>query len=43
MKPSPILEQFIYVLLIVISLAALWLVANAPVTFLDSQVVYQGF
>lgn len=36
-------NRFIYALIVVLSLAALWLVFNAPATFLNSRVVYQGF
>lgn len=43
MKIPPIIERSIYVLLIAASLLALWLVANAPDTYLNSHVVYQGF
>jgi hypothetical protein len=35
--------RFIYGLLVVLSLAALWLVFNAPANFLNARVVYQGF
>jgi hypothetical protein len=41
MNPK-ILEQFVYILVIVLSLIALGLVALAP-GFMDTQVVYQGF
>ena len=41
MNPK-ILEQFVYLLVIVLSLVALGLVALAP-GFMDTQVVYQGF
>ncbi|HTR43496.1 MAG TPA: hypothetical protein VMH87_17935 [Pseudomonadales bacterium] len=37
-----ILEQFVYILVIVLSLVALGLVTLAP-GFMDTQVVYQGF
>ncbi len=43
MKPQPILERFVYALVIALSLAALWLVLNAPSSFLNARVVYQGF
>jgi hypothetical protein len=42
MKPR-IIECGVYVLLVVLSLAALWLVLNAPASFLNARVVYQGF
>jgi hypothetical protein len=38
-----IVEHGIYALLVVLSLAALWLVFSAPASFLDARVVYQGF
>jgi hypothetical protein len=43
MKPPPIVERALYALVIALSLIALWLVANAPATFLNARVVYQGF
>lgn len=43
MKLPPIIERLIYGLIIVLSLAALWLVHNAPSSFLSAHVVYQGF
>ena len=43
MKPPRIIERAIYGLLIVLSLVAIWLVLNAPATFLNTRVVYQGF
>ncbi len=43
MKPSKILERLIYALLIALSLAAVFLVINAPNNFLNARVVYQGF
>jgi hypothetical protein len=36
-------ERFIYAVIFVLSLAALWLVFNAPANFLNARVVYQGF
>lgn len=41
MNPK-ILEQLVYVLVIVLSLVVLGLVTLAP-GFMDTQVVYQGF
>jgi hypothetical protein len=41
MKPA--VERFIYAVVVMLSLAALWLVLNAPETFLNVRVVYQGF
>jgi hypothetical protein len=41
MKPA--VERFIYAVVVILSLAALWLVLNAPETFLNARVVYQGF
>ncbi len=38
-----IIKGFIYTLVIVLSLVAVWLVLNAPVNFLNARVVYQGF
>jgi hypothetical protein len=43
MKLPQIVECAIYALVVVLSLAALWLVENAPATFLNIHVVYQGF
>jgi len=42
MNPKPNLENFIYALVIVVSLIALALVALVP-GFMDAQVVYRGF
>lgn len=36
-------ERCLYTLIIVLSLAALWLVLNAPANFFNARVVYQGF
>jgi hypothetical protein len=33
----------VYVIVVVLSLVALWLVANAPANILNARVVYQGF
>ena len=38
-----IINRFIFTLLVVLSLVALWLVFNAPATYLDTHAVYQGF
>ena len=43
MKTTPLLERFIYALVVVLSLAAVWLVLNAPADFLNIHSVYQGF
>lgn len=43
MRKHPGLKPFIYALVILLSLAALWLVANAPSTYLNTRPVYQGF
>jgi len=43
MKLPQITERLIYVLVVVLSLIALWLVANVPADFMNSRVVYQGF
>jgi hypothetical protein len=43
MKAHPITEHIIYTLVVVLALAALWLVANAPADFLNAHAVYQGF
>ncbi|MGA3162954.1 MAG: hypothetical protein ABSD77_01955 [Verrucomicrobiota bacterium] len=43
MMPRLIIERLIYVLVVVLSLVALWLVLNAPTNFLNARVVYQGF
>jgi len=36
-------DMFVYAVMVVLSLAALWLVLNAPANFLNARVVYQGF
>jgi hypothetical protein len=43
MKTDGLIERIIYALLVAVSLAALWLVMNAPPAFLDARLVYQGF
>jgi hypothetical protein len=43
MKLPLIIERFIYALLVGLSLAAVWLVLNAPENFLNARSVYQGF
>ena len=43
MKTNPFIERFVYALVVVLSLATLWLVLNAPVNFLSVHAVYQGF
>jgi hypothetical protein len=42
MIPKPVFEYFIYGLVIILSLAAVALVAFAP-GFMDAQLVYRGF
>jgi hypothetical protein len=37
------IKRLVYFFLVVLSLAALWLVFNAPANFLNARVVYQGF
>ena len=36
-------DRFVYAVIVVLSLTALWLVLNAPANFLNARVVYQGF
>jgi len=43
MKIPPIIERATYALVVALSLVALWLVLNAPASFLNARVVYQGF
>jgi hypothetical protein len=43
MKINGLIERLIYALIIVLSLVALWLVANTPASLLNARVVYQGF
>ena len=43
MKLHPAIEASVYVLIIVLSIIALWLVLVSPVDMLNSRVVYQGF
>jgi hypothetical protein len=43
MKIPQIVEGAVYLLVVVLSLVALWLVLNVPSTFLNARVVYQGF
>lgn len=43
MKLPPIAECAVYAVVVVLSLAALWLVFNVPADFLNARVVYQGF
>ena len=43
MKAPRINDRLVYALIVVLSLAALWLVFNAPAGFLDARSVYQGF
>jgi len=37
------IDRFIYAVIVVLSLAAVWLVLNVPANFLNARVVYQGF
>jgi hypothetical protein len=43
MKTTPVIENLIYLLLIILSLAILTLVAIAPDDFLNTGAVYRGF
>jgi hypothetical protein len=43
MKRLKIPDRIIYAVVAILSLAALWLVLNVPVNFLNTRVVYQGF
>jgi len=43
MKPMPIHERIIYLFVVILSLATLWLALNVPASFLNARVVYQGF
>ena len=43
MKLPRIIEAAIYALVVVLSLAALWLIMNAPANLLNARSVYQGF
>jgi hypothetical protein len=43
MKVPQIIKPGVYALVIVLSLVALWLVFNAPASFLNARIVYQGF
>ncbi len=38
-----LIERFIFTVIVVLSLIALWLVLNAPASFLNVHAVYQGF
>ncbi len=38
-----IIKFFIFALVVILSLAALWLVASVPANFLHTRAVYQGF
>jgi hypothetical protein len=38
-----LISRFIFTLVVVLSLVALWLVFNAPAAYLDTHAVYQGF
>jgi len=42
MLPS-FIERFIYALVVILALAALWLVLNSPSEMLNVHAVYQGF
>ncbi len=42
MNPQ-IVKHAINILIVVLSLVALWLVFNAPASFVNARVVYQGF
>ncbi|HTB85072.1 MAG TPA: hypothetical protein VK742_15565 [Candidatus Sulfotelmatobacter sp.] len=43
MNPKPNVELAVSILIVVLSLIALWLATVAPQYFADNQVVYQGF
>ena len=43
MTPRPTAERIFFALLILLSLAALWLAGVSPDFFTDNNVVYQGF
>ncbi len=43
MTPKPVIKAILFVLLIALSLVAIWLVNAAPDYFIDNNVVYQGF
>ena len=43
MQSSSRIRKGIFALIVLLSLAALWLVFNAPANFLNARVVYQGF
>jgi hypothetical protein len=43
MKARSTIERLVYALVILLSLAALWLLANAPADFSTVHAVYQGF
>jgi hypothetical protein len=43
MKTRPDISPALYLLLVVLTLVALWLVATAPADFMNVGVVYQGF
>jgi hypothetical protein len=43
MRLRPIIKKAVYLLVVVLSLATLWLVFNAPANFLNVRSVYQGF
>ena len=40
---KPLIDRFLYALIVTLSLLALWLLLNTPPDFLNSRVVYQGF
>jgi len=43
MKLHRIAEHAIYVVIVVLSLAALWLMLKVPADFLKARVIYGGF
>jgi hypothetical protein len=43
MTTKPVLKAVVYLLLIALSLVALWLASVSPSYFMDNNVVYQGF
>ena len=43
MNNPRIIETGVYILVIVLSVIAIWLVLNAPAPYLNVHAVYQGF
>jgi hypothetical protein len=38
-----VLKNSVYLLVVILSLTAIWLVLNAPPDFINTRAVYQGF